>query len=520
MRFSKPLLLLTPLLLIAGCSSKTAPPTNQAEVEAETKAEVPSKPQVVKQEFSKILEGNFRGQFSFGDGQGYFKACDANKEFLVNANFALRNIYEQVTTNKFTPVYIEFTGEITFPTKKNKADDSVMRVDRVHHMALAKASLQCAKPIDTFLFKANGDEPYWRLNIDDEQKLYFATKASNQAYAVKDSNFRTTQINHVNTTNKKGQRLKLVIKPGHCYNLKNKEYWGYTTNVETIWGNFSGCGEPGWPIEDQVFTGYYLDNSNGKNINLTLNPNYTVVYKEVIGDKTIIKSGFWKNNSPDRVVVMLTKQDDKNIREEVIFNRSGLRLNSSTINRNNVVTPLAYPGFVFNRMNAEEGIEEKAEEQVIRSFTPQHINPNAEVDLEVQKAVKDYFKIHRTDPRDTKFSSIKFDLNDDGIKEAIVLLDWCSAKGCEMLIFEGRKNGYRFSSRVSRVQAPIIVASKQQYLWQSLLTNKGSDWKALDFDGISYPTNTKKLHTINKESLATGVILFQQGRPSNWFPIK
>lgn len=505
------LLFISPLFL-AACSTPPPPPTQT------TIKETPVT--VVKQEFSKVLEGNFRGQFSLGDGKGYFKACDANKEFTVKANFALRNIYEQIASSPYTPVYIEFAGEITFSDEKKETIDSVMRIDRVHHMALAKASLQCAKPIDTFLFKANGDDPYWRLNIDKEQ-LFFATKASNQAYAVKDSNFRTTQINHVNTTNKKGQRLKLTIQPGHCYELKNKEYWGYTTKVNSVWGDFSGCGEPGWPIEDQLFTGYYLSESNNVITNLTLNSNYTVEYNEKINGKETLKTGFWKTNSPSRVVVMLTKEGDKNIRQEITFNRQGLALSSDEINNSNVLEAIPGGMLTFNKMNAKEGVEEVKVNRINRKFEAQNINPDSEVDFEIQKAVNDYFKIHRTDPKDTKFSAVKYDLNGDGLDEAIVLLDWCSQEnGCEVLIFEGRKEGYRFSSRVSRIHAPIVISHTQHFLWQSLLIEKTQGWSLLNYDGLSYPIQTRDLKAINKVDYATDVVLFSEGKPTQWFPIK
>ncbi|PKF61244.1 hypothetical protein CW745_11470 [Psychromonas sp. psych-6C06] len=508
MRLSS-LLLTAPLFLIA-CSS-TPPPAPVVE-------EKPAP--VIKRDFAKILEGNFRGQFSFGDGKGYFKACDANKEFSVNANFALRNIYEQIASSPYTPVYIEFAGEITFSKDSEKEIDSVMRIDRVHHMALAKASLQCAKPIDTFLFKANGDDPYWRINIDKEQ-LFFSTKASNQAYEVKDSNFRTTQINHVFTTNKKGQKLKLTIQPGHCYDLKNKEYWGYTTAVSSVWGEFSGCGEPGWPIVDQVFTGYYLSKSNNTTTNLTLNANYTVEYKEKTLDGEILKTGFWKTNSPNRAVVMLTKEGEKNIRQELVFHREGLALSTTEINDANIIKPILGEPLSFNKMNAKEGVETIKVNRINREFIAEDINPASEVDIEIQKAVNDYFKIHRTDPKDTKFSAVKYDLNGDGRDEAIVLLDWCSeANGCEMLIFEGRKQGYRFSSRISRIHAPVIVSKTQHYLWQSLLIEKQAGWSVLKFDGLSYPIHTRDLNVINKDDYSTGISLFSNGKPTQWFPIK
>lgn len=503
-----PLLLTTPLFLVA-CSSP--PPTTPIE-------EKPAP--IVKQDFSKILESNYRGQFSFGEGKGYFKACGTNKEFAVDTNSALRNIYEQISSTPYTPVYIEFTGEVTFSAnKKDKSEDVVMRIDRVHHMALAKASLQCSKPIDSFQFKASGDEPYWRLSIDNQQ-LFFSTKASNQAYNVKDADFRTTQISTITTTNKKGQRLQLKIEPGHCYNLKNKEYWGYTAAVDSVWGKYSGCGEPGWPIEDNLFTGFYLNKTSNAKTNLILNKNYTVEYKENIDGKEIIKTGFWKTNSPDRVVVMLTQQGNEKLQQELIFKREGLTLNVESINKNKIITSFEAP-LIFNRMNAKESIEGVKVNRINRTFTAQNINPKTEVDVDIQKAVNDYFKIHRTDPKDTKFSAVKYDLNGNGIEDAVVLLDWCSNKnGCEMLIFEGRGEGYRFSSRVSRIHAPIIISKTQHYLWQSLLIKQDADWSLLNFDGLSYPIHTRDLKIINKADYATDVVLFNEGKPKQWFPIK
>jgi len=505
------LLFVVPLFLTA-CSTMPLPPLNSIEEE-------PSAP-IIKKEFARILEGNFRGQFSFGNGKGYFKGCNTNKEFSVNGNLALRNIYEQVTSTPYTPVYIEFTGEITFSDPSQDKEDVLMRIDRVHHMALAKASLQCAKAVDSFLFKAQGDSPYWRVNVDNEQ-LLFSTKASNQAYDVKDANFRTTQISHIDTVNKKDQKLKLTIQPGHCYNLKNREYWGYTTTVNSQWGEYKGCGEPGWPIEDQSFTGYYLSTSNHITSNLTLNSNYTVEYTEKNNATETVKTGFWKSNSPKQVVLMLTKQGNKNIRQELLLQRDNLALTVTEMNNSNIITPLPKEAFTFNKMNAREGVEVIKVNHIKREFSAQNINPDNHIDVNIQTAVNGYFKIHRTDPKNSKFSAVKYDLNGDGFNDAIVLLDWCSDKhGCEMLIFEGLEDGYRFSSRVSRIQLPIIISNTQHYRWQSLLVKNGSGWSQLTFDGLSYPTHKGGLDVVNKEDYSTNVVLFNQGKEIQWFPIK
>jgi len=502
------LLLLTAPLLLIACSTPAPPPVKEKPIP------------INKQNFSKVLDSNFRGQLTLSDGVGYFKACDTDAEYSVISNSIIDNIYQKIASIPFTPVYVEFSGEIAF-NKADQIDENVaMRIDRVHHMALAKASLQCAKPINTFLFRASGDDPHWRINIDQE-KLFLSTKASNQSYDVENSNFRSTQINYVYAANKKGQQLKLTIQPGHCYDTKNNEYWGYITEVNSVWGTFDGCGEPGWPVEDHSMQGYYLSKGNNVVTNLTLNSDFSVEYVEEMNNASTVKTGFWKSNSPKNISIILSKEADKNIRQEIILEREGLSLSATTINNNNIVEPLKSGPLTFNKMNAKEGPETITVNRVNREFSAQNITPDSEVDLEIHRAVNDYFKIHRTDPKNTKFSAVKYDLNGDGFDEAIVLLDWCSNKsGCEMLIFEGVADGYRFSSRVSRIHAPIIISRTQHYLWQSLLVKKDEGWQLLKFDGLSYPIHTRDVNMVNKQDYSTDVVLFSDGKPTQWFPIK
>ncbi|MFT6926948.1 MAG: putative lipoprotein [Psychromonas sp.] len=512
MRLLSFLLVSSSLFFNAACVS---PPLTSVPTPTPAAETIP----VIKEDFSKILESNFRGHLRFEDGKAYFKACDSEQNFPVKINSAFNNIYEQVTEKKFTPVYLEFIGEITFPPANTAQSNALMRIDTIHHMALPKASLQCAKATHGFLFKAKGDDPYWRLNID-QNKLLFATKASNRAYHIQSSQFNTTQTNHIKTNNEQGERLSLEIQPGHCYNLKMKEYWGFTAKVDSVWGEFSGCGEPGWPVDFRDVSGYYLNTSPFKTANLTLNPDYSVEYQENIGKEVVTKTGFWKSNSPDHIVVMLTQQGKQKIREELIFKRTGETLSTAKINKNNIITLLPKAERVFNKMNSKEISSKNNTNRIDREFTVQHIDPNSVMDEALQKALNQYFKIHRTDPKSTKFNSVNYDLNGDGIEEAIVMLDWCSKTGCEMLIFERTDSGYRFSSRISQIQVPLIVSSSQHYLWQSLLVEKNKQWLTLDFDGISYPPNTRALPSVNKLDFSTDIILFSQGRPKNWFPIK
>lgn len=507
MRFSVFFLLISSVFLFS-CSS---PPHKEELAEAT----------LIHGDFSKVLEINYRGTFVSDKDDAYFQACGSKTKLPVKTSHSLRNIYQQISSSPKKSVYIEFVGEIIFPQESNSGIDAEMRIDRVHHMSAAKRSLKCEKNNDAFHFKASGESPYWRLSIDGNN-LYFANNLNNKAYTVETSDFRTTQINTVLAINEKNEKIKLTIRPNHCYEKEKKEYWGYSAQVDSTTGRFIGCGEPGWPTIDEAFEGFYLNSNDSAVTNLTLKKDHRVEYKQTLLGNISTKTGYWKSNTPGKVIVMLTKEGDKVIREEFVFSREGLTLTTNKVNRDNILTEFSHTGFVFDKMNAQNGeiADQDATAYYTPSFSPQDINPSSEADHRVQQAVLQYFKINRTDPKQTKFTSVLYDINNDGYKDAFVFLDWCSNKGCMMLIFKGTKNGYDFSSNISRMQAPITISKKQHYLWQSLLINKNDKNYTMDFDGMSYPIHTRSLKEVPKADVATDVILFSKGLPKNWFLIK
>lgn len=508
------------IIVVSGCSTSTTPPPPK--VTAST-----PEPVIVHKEFEQVLGSNFRGTFTYEDGVSTFQACNDKQEYNVIENKALLKVYNKLSKQPAQPVYIEFSGELNFTETLSSDLPIMLRADRVQHMALAKSSLQCAKPFDTFDFKAKGETPYWRINMHDN-KLFFATRISNQSYTLKEANYnsyennRSLKTNRLNASNADGQNLSLDIIPGDCYMMNDKEYWGYQTKTSSAYGQFTGCGEPGRLAIEQQFPGYYLSGSqsDGQILNLSIHDNYKVEFKQGKGKEQVVKTGYWKSNTPNTLVVMLTQEGKKAIQEEIIFKRNGLTLTSTSMNQNNILTQFDSP-FTFNKMDSEDNSSGDQPVHINRQFTAQRISPQNSIDLEVQAAVRDYFKIHRTDPKNTQFNSVRFDLNGDGKDEAIVMLDWCAKAKCEMLIFENKENALRFSSRVSRVKAPITVSQSQYFSWQSLST-KQDDKTALrlDFDGLSYPRNTRDAKSVSKAGDSTGVILFNKGNPTVWFPIK
>lgn len=367
-----------------------------------------------------------------------------------------------------------------------------------------------------------GEAPYWRSSLQNGH-LFFATKESNQSYTLTNTRVRGTQINHIEGVNEAGEHLSLTINVGDCYMTEGQEYWGKAIEVNTAYGHFEGCGESGKKINEQPFAGQYLSESvqQGKqqSIVLTLNDDHTLQYKLDDESQSLTKIGYWKSNSPSSIVVMLSDFNNNRIQQEIIFQRIEGNLHSSEINTNNQLSQFDTK-LTFKKIQSDDAVSRKPNLQIKRQFAAQAISPEPQMDTAVQEAVQQYFKMHRTDPKETRFNSVRFDLNDDGKEEAIVLLDWCSENGCEMLIFEEQEQGLVFSSSVSRVHAPILVSQKRSFSWQSLLVEKQQQWLQLDFDGLHYPSQISGALTVPSSSTATGISLFAKGKPKTWFLIK
>ncbi|MGB3510536.1 MAG: hypothetical protein WBA93_15130 [Microcoleaceae cyanobacterium] len=108
------------------------------------------------------------------------------------------------------------------------------------------------------------------------------------------------------------------------------------------------------------------------------------------------------------------------------------------------------------------------------------------------------------------------DLNNDGIKDALVLInipDWCGTGGCSLFVFQGGKEKFQFVSQSSLINQPFTVNETQTNGWRDLVVEvSGGGAKpqtvALKFDGKVYPSNPSLESPITPENSVEGVKVF------------
>jgi hypothetical protein len=97
-----------------------------------------------------------------------------------------------------------------------------------------------------------------------------------------------------------------------------------------------------------------------------------------------------------------------------------------------------------------------------------------------------------------RYRSEFIDLNNDGTKEAIVLMeggDWCGSGGCTLLVLKRSRGDWKLVSKMTITNTPIRAIQRAKNGWSSLgvMVRGGGiprSYEAiLDFDGKTYPSN-------------------------------
>lgn len=102
--------------------------------------------------------------------------------------------------------------------------------------------------------------------------------------------------------------------------------------------------------------------------------------------------------------------------------------------------------------------------------------------------------VHAYTQDQSDYQSSLYDLNKDGIDDAVVLLsgmEWCGSGGCTLLVFKGLENGsFQPHSKMTVSSTPIYALSTQTQGWRDLsVYTRGLGQVILKFNGKSYPSN-------------------------------
>ena len=120
-------------------------------------------------------------------------------------------------------------------------------------------------------------------------------------------------------------------------------------------------------------------------------------------------------------------------------------------------------------------------------------------------------------PAFAKYQYYRYDLDNDGRRDAIVLLQnpykyWCNKHGCTLLVMKASDNDFTLVSKSIPIRAPFYISNNKSYGWNDLIIRVSGRWKktknvAMQFDGHRYPENPESLPALTmNESISSANI--------------
>lgn len=150
-----------------------------------------------------------------------------------------------------------------------------------------------------------------------------------------------------------------------------------------------------------------------------------------------------------------------------------------------------------------------ASEPQTQTLTPMPRSTQDPPDERLIDALKEFITQGHAPPA-TGYQYVRYDLNGDGLRDALMLLKtpfgyWCGTHGCTMLVFQAHPGKFTLVNAIQPVQAPVYISTMKSNGWKDLVVRVSGRWtKAKDvamlFDGQKYPSNPSDLPPFPKKN--------------------
>ncbi|MEF1172485.1 hypothetical protein [Vibrio sinaloensis] len=491
---------LATLLTLQACSMSATTP------------ETPPQPTATLSNPTSIKPQTFvmRGQVVLGHEVSSITPCGSQQQYWLDLPRDRFNQGLTLVRAPYEPLYGEVIGHLAPAGKDGFASDYPARfvVDQVNLLS-AENPNRCDRPLKST--HAFGTEPSWSVKFNQGELTFSQIGKPDQSLAITSSRI---EMENRRYTFKRGN---LELQQQSCVDGMSDSLYGWTSTFTLDNKTYHGCATLANQDATQDWVATYQAQavkSNPFSVTLTLNPDHTAatVYRYPSGDADTVEKGYWQQLSPQQVQVVGTHLQGQPLLSERLYLRDGYQLSTQQEKVGDVVYDIANGGLTLFKTKATSSSETITNQ---RSLSADKIPSSDQYNPAIDKALREYFKQHKTDPTGTRYRWLTYDLNGDGNQELLAQLDWCGSGGCTLLVFESHQQKWRFNSRITLVQTPINLGKKTHHQWQDLVlfvSGGGAvpNQRVMQYDGISYPLNPSTAPTANYDEISQ-VQLFSDG---------
>lgn len=149
---------------------------------------------------------------------------------------------------------------------------------------------------------------------------------------------------------------------------------------------------------------------------------------------------------------------------------------------------------------------------------PENLLPQDPEDHVLSAAITEFLEETKS-PLFTRYSFSRVDLDNDGRRDALVMMEgphhyWCNMDGCKLFVFKAENDFFRLASEIFPVRGPFYVSENTSEGWRDMVLRVSGQSYApaktvtLRFDGQNYPFNPVLEPGVEISSAMHGVRVF------------
>jgi uncharacterized membrane protein/heat shock protein HslJ len=201
--------------------------------------------------FQATSYGNdsFRGHLVLGHEVRSFTPCENKAEYWVldQTGGNLWKVYKELTHQPYQPIYVEVRGRLGPPPSDGfGADyDRQVTVRELRHAGIETRG--CAEDLKDILFRASGNEPFWNLQISENDIVFSEMEKPHLTFPHAHPEVSDGRWVFVSTIKEPARHdIRISITEKKCTDTMSGELFSFSSQVSLDGNKYVGCAVEGW----------------------------------------------------------------------------------------------------------------------------------------------------------------------------------------------------------------------------------------------------------------------------------
>jgi uncharacterized membrane protein len=188
-----------------------------------------------------------RGHLVWGHESRSFTECDSGREAWVfnESGDELAAVYEELTTQPYQPLFVEVRGEWVAAPAEGFAADYPEALRITEFLRAENEGFGCRLDLGDVLFVANGNEPFWRLQVRaDGLSLRTMDAPDEIVFAAPEPSEYAGRVTYY-SRDSRDQEIRVTLEQRRCVDSMSGARYAWAATVDLDGRRLAGCAAEG-----------------------------------------------------------------------------------------------------------------------------------------------------------------------------------------------------------------------------------------------------------------------------------